>query len=224
MEEKTLAKSYVYEGNVVNLREDKAQIDDGQIVDRVVVEHPGGVGIALEHEDGKFFFVKQYRYAQSEVTLEYPAGKREAGEDDLNTAKREIVEEVGEENAFIFGLSADEVMNYEKNGGYNPRDIYNSNMEIRKVLTQLVNGYYSPENPELFREIYDSLLNQDQYFTLLDFDAYTKAQNKINEAYKDEAAWAKSAILNIAKSGKFTADRTIEQYAQEIWHLEKVVL
>lgn len=97
MEEKTLAKSYVYEGDVVNLREDKAQIDDGQIVDRVVVEHPGGVGIALEDEDGKFFFVKQYRYAQSEVTLEYPAGKREAGEDDLNTAKREIVEEVGYE-------------------------------------------------------------------------------------------------------------------------------
>ena len=142
----------------------------------------------------------------------------------MDGANVEIVEEVGEENAFIFGLSADEVMNYEKNGGYNPRDIYNSNMEIRKVLTQLVNGYYSPENPELFREIYDSLLNQDQYFTLLDFDAYTKAQNKINEAYKDEAAWAKSAILNIAKSGKFTADRTIEQYAQEIWHLEKVVL
>ena len=142
----------------------------------------------------------------------------------MDGANVEIVEEVGEENAFIFGLSADEVMNYEKNGGYNPRDIYNSNMEIRKVLTQLVNVYYSPENPELFREIYDSLLNQDQYFTLLDFDAYTKAQNKINEAYKDEAAWAKSAILNIAKSGKFTADRTIEQYAQEIWHLEKVVL
>ena len=105
----------------------------------------------------------------------------------MDGANVEIVEEVGEENAFIFGLSADEVMNYEKNGGYNPRDIYNSNMEIRKVLTQLVNGYYSPENPELFREIYDSLLNQDQYFTLLDFDAYTKAQNKINEAYKDEA-------------------------------------
>lgn len=99
MEEKTLAKSYVYEGNVVNLREDKAQIDDGQIVDRVVVEHPGGVGIALEDEDGKFFYVKQYRYAQSEVTLEYPAGKREAGEDDLNTAKREIVEEVGYEGS-----------------------------------------------------------------------------------------------------------------------------
>ena len=142
----------------------------------------------------------------------------------MDGANVEIVEEVGEENAFIFGLSADEVMNYEKNGGYNPRDIYNSNMEIRKVLTQLVNGYYSPENPELFREIYDSLLNQDQYFTLLDFDSYVKAQSKVNEAYKDEAAWAKSAILNIAKSGKFTADRTIEQYAQEIWNLEKVVL
>ncbi|MEE1312200.1 MAG: glycogen/starch/alpha-glucan phosphorylase [Lachnospiraceae bacterium] len=142
----------------------------------------------------------------------------------MDGANVEIVEEVGEENAFIFGLSADEVMNYEKNGGYNSRDIYNSNMEIRKVLTQLVNGYYSPENPELFREIYDSLLNQDQYFTLLDFDSYVKAQSKVNEAYKDEAAWAKSAILNIAKSGKFTADRTIEQYAQEIWNLEKVVL
>ena len=108
MEEKTLAKSYVYEGNVVNLREDKAQIDDGQIVDRVVVEHPGGVGIALEDEDGKFFFVKQYRYAQSEVTLEYPAGKREAGEDDLNTAKREIVEEVGYEGT-VYKYTLDEI-------------------------------------------------------------------------------------------------------------------
>ena len=142
----------------------------------------------------------------------------------MDGANVEIVEEVGEENAFIFGLSADEVMEYEKNGGYCPRDIYNGNMEIRKVLTQLVNGYYSPENPELFREIYDSLLNEDQYFTLLDFDSYTKAQDRINEAYKDEAAWAKSAILNISKSGKFTADRTIEQYAQEIWHLEKIDL
>lgn len=142
----------------------------------------------------------------------------------MDGANVEIVEEVGEENAFIFGLSADEVMEYEKNGGYYPRDIYNSNMEIRKVLTQLVNGYYSPENPELFREIYDSLLNEDQYFTLLDFDSYTKAQDRINEAYKDEAAWARAALLNISKAGKFTADRTIEQYAQEIWHLEKIDL
>lgn len=95
--EKTVAQSYVYEGNIVKLREDKAEISDGSVVDRVVVEHPGGVGIALEDEDGKFFFVSQWRYAQSEVTLEYPAGKREEGEDDLNTAKREIVEEVGYE-------------------------------------------------------------------------------------------------------------------------------
>jgi ADP-ribose pyrophosphatase len=97
LNEKTVAQSYVYEGNIVKLREDKAEISDGNIVDRVVVEHPGGVGIALEDEDGKFFFVSQWRYAQSEVTLEYPAGKREEGEDDLNTAKREIVEEVGYE-------------------------------------------------------------------------------------------------------------------------------
>ena len=97
LNEKTVAQSYVYEGNIVKLREDKAEISDGSVVDRVVVEHPGGVGIALEDEDGKFFFVSQWRYAQSEVTLEYPAGKREEGEDDLNTAKREIVEEVGYE-------------------------------------------------------------------------------------------------------------------------------
>lgn len=142
----------------------------------------------------------------------------------MDGANVEIVEEVGEENAFIFGKSADEIMDYEKNGGYNPHDIYNSNMEIRKVMTQLINGYYSPENPELFREIYNSLLNKDQYFTLLDFDSYVAAQEKVNEAYKDESAWAKSAILNIAKSGKFTADRTIEQYAQEIWKLEKIDL
>lgn len=142
----------------------------------------------------------------------------------MDGANVEIVEEAGEENAFIFGLSADEVMEYERNGGYNPRDIYNSNMEIRKVLTQLVNGYYSPENPELFREIYDSLLNQDQYFTLLDFASYAEAQARVNEAYKDEKAWAKAAIINISNAGKFTADRTIEQYATEIWNLEKVVL
>lgn len=97
LNEKTISQNYVYKGNIVNLREDKAQLIDGNIADRVVVEHPGGVGIALEDEDGKFFFVSQWRYAQSEITLEYPAGKREKGEDDLNTAKREIIEEVGYE-------------------------------------------------------------------------------------------------------------------------------
>lgn len=97
LKEKMISKNYIYKGNIVNLREDKAELPDQSITDRIVVEHPGGVGIALEDEDGKFFFVSQWRYAQSEVTLEYPAGKRETGEDDLNTAKREIVEEVGYE-------------------------------------------------------------------------------------------------------------------------------
>ncbi len=142
----------------------------------------------------------------------------------MDGANVEIVEEVGQENAFIFGLSAEEVMEYEKNGGYNPRDVYNANPAIRNVMTQLINGYYSPENPELFRELYDALINRDMYFTLLDFDSYAQAQAKINEAYKDRKAWARAALLNISKAGKFTSDRTIEQYATEIWHLEKIDL
>ena len=146
----------------------------------------------------------------------------------MGGANVEIVEEVGEENAFIFGLSSDEVIKYEQEGGYNPRDIYNIDQDIRIVVTQLVNGYYSPENPELFREIYNSLLDNsggeraDQYFTLKDFRSYEAAQKRVEEAYKDETRWAKSAILNVASSGKFTSDRTIEEYAKEIWHLDKV--
>lgn len=146
----------------------------------------------------------------------------------MDGANVEIVEEVGEENAFIFGLSSDEVIKYEQEGGYNPSDIYNIDQDIRTVVTQLVNGYYSPENPELFREIYNSLLDNsggeraDQYFTLKDFRSYEAAQKRVEEAYKDETRWAKSAILNVASSGKFTSDRTIEEYAKEIWHLNKV--
>ena len=142
----------------------------------------------------------------------------------MDGANVEIVEEVGEENAFIFGLSADEVMEYEKNGGYSPWEVFNNNADIRLVMTQMIDGYYSPENPELFRELHDALLNKDIYFTLLDFDSYAKAQARVNEAYKDRATWAKSAILNISKAGKFTSDRTIEQYATEIWKLEKIDL
>ena len=97
LEEKTLTKHYVYTGPIVNLREDTAEMPDHSVADRILVEHPGGVGIALEDENGKFFFVSQWRYAQSEVTLEYPAGKREKGEDDLTVAKREIAEETGYE-------------------------------------------------------------------------------------------------------------------------------
>ena len=146
----------------------------------------------------------------------------------MDGANVEIVEEVGEENAFIFGLSSDEVIKYEQEGGYNPRDIYNIDQDIRTVVTQLVNGYYSPENPELFREIYNSLLDNnggeraDQYFILKDFRSYEAAQKRVEEAYKDQTRWAKSAILNVASSGKFTSDRTIEEYATEIWHLDKV--
>ena len=146
----------------------------------------------------------------------------------MDGANVEIVEEVGEENAFIFGLSSDEVIAYEHNGQYNPREIYNIDQDVRAVITQLVDGTYSPSNPELFREIYNSLLDRnggeraDQYFILKDFRSYAEAQEKVMKAYMDTAGWAKSAILNVAKSGKFSSDRTIEEYATEIWKLKKV--
>ena len=146
----------------------------------------------------------------------------------MDGANVEIVEEVGAENAFIFGLSSDEVIAYEHNDQYNPKDIYNSDQDIRTVLTQLINGFYSKDNPELFREIYNSLLEKnggeraDQYFILKDFRSYEEAQKRVEKAYRDEAGWARSAMLNTANCGKFSSDRTIEEYAQEIWHLEKV--
>lgn len=148
----------------------------------------------------------------------------------LDGANVEIVEEVGEENVFIFGLTSDEVINYEQNGGYNPMEIFNNDQDIRKVLMQLINGFYAPNDPDMFREIYDSLLNTnnsdraDTYFILKDFRAYMEAQKKVEEAYRDERRWAKSAILNTACSGKFTSDRTIQQYVDEIWHLDKVTV
>ena len=141
----------------------------------------------------------------------------------MDGANVEIVEEVGKDNAFIFGLSAEQVMEYEKNGNYNPRDVYN-NKDVRQVLTQLVNGFYSPENPELFRALYDALLEKDTYFTLLDFDSYKEAHNRIDAAYRDEQHWARTAMLQTASAGKFSSDRTIEEYAKEMWHLEKVTL
>ena len=142
----------------------------------------------------------------------------------MDGAHVEIVEEVGKDNAFIFGLSAEQVMEYEKNGNYNPRDVYNNNQDVRQVLTQLVNGFYSPENPELFRALYDALLEKDTYFTLLDFDSYKEAHNRIDAAYRDEQHWARTAMLQTASAGKFSSDRTIEEYAKEMWHLEKVTL
>ncbi len=146
----------------------------------------------------------------------------------MDGANVEIVEEVGADNAFIFGLSSDEVINYENNGGYNPMDIFNQDSEIRQVLVQLVNGTYSPENPDLFRPLYDSLLSKngfdpaDRYFILKDFRSYADAQKRVDEAYNDADKWAKMVMLNTASAGKFSSDRTIEEYAQEIWHLEKV--
>ena len=146
----------------------------------------------------------------------------------MDGANVEIVEEVGEENAFIFGLSSDEVINYEQNGGYDPMKIFNEDMDVRKVLMQLINGFYAPDDPERFRDIYNSLLNTkstdvaDRYFILKDFRAYIEAQKAVEEAYKDEKRWAKSAILNVANAGKFSSDRTIEEYVKDIWKLKKV--
>lgn len=146
----------------------------------------------------------------------------------MDGANVEIVEEVGIDNAFIFGLSSDEVINYENNGGYDPMQIFNEDMDIRKVLMQLINGFYSPDDPERFRDIYNSLLNiqstdkADRYFILKDFRSYAEAQKRVEEAYKDQEGWVKKAMLNVAHVGKFTSDRTIQEYVDDIWHLEKV--
>ena len=148
----------------------------------------------------------------------------------MDGANVEIVEEVGEENAFIFGLSSDEVIRYENYGGYDPNEIFNNDPDVRRVLMQLINGTYSPHDPELFRTLYNSLLNTlstnkaDMYFILKDFKAYAEAQRKVEATYRNESSWARSAILNVACAGKFTSDRTIKEYVDEIWKLDKVVM
>ena len=196
----------------------------------------------------KVVFIEDYRvsnaewiFAAADVSEQISTASKEAsgtgnmkfmlnGAPTLGTmdgANVEIVEEVGEENAFIFGLSADEVIRYENQGGYYPADYFNNDQDIRRVLMQLINGEYS-HDPEMFRDIYDSLLNTnssdraDTYFILADFKSYAAAQKRVEEAYRDEKRWAKMAILNMASSGKFTSDRTIQQYIDEIWHLDKV--
>ena len=146
----------------------------------------------------------------------------------MDGANVEMAEEVGKENMFIFGVSADEIINLENNGGYNPMDIFNNDQDIRRVLMQLINGYYSPQDPELFRDIYNSLLNTqssdraDTYFILKDFRSYAEAHKKIDQAYRDEKWWARTAMLNTASAGKFSSDRTIEEYVRDIWHLKKI--
>ena len=140
----------------------------------------------------------------------------------MDGANVEIVEEVGSENAFIFGMSSDEVMGYEANGGYNPREIYEQDADIHRVMDQMVDGTYSNGDTETFRELFNSLINQDVYFILKDFRSYAEACEKINEAYRDSKSWNRMAILNTACSGKFSSDRTIEEYVRDIWHLKKV--
>ncbi len=144
----------------------------------------------------------------------------------MDGANIEIVEEAGAENAFIFGMDSDEVIRLQHERSYDPWDIYNTNQDIRRVVTQLINGFYSPENPDLFRIIYDSLLNgggepADQYFILKDFEDYAKSQREVDMAYRNTSRWAKMVMMNTANAGKFSSDRTIEEYATEIWHLSK---
>lgn len=146
----------------------------------------------------------------------------------MDGANVEMVEEMGEENAFIFGMSSDEVIAHEQNRDYNPMEIFNNDPDIRQVLMQLINGFYSGSDTELFRNLYDSLLNTnctpraDTYFVLKDFRSYAQAQERVMHAYRDEKRWAKSAILNVANVGKFSSDRTIQEYVQDIWHLQSV--
>ena len=197
----------------------------------------------------KVVFIENYRvsnaeiiFAASDVSEQISTASKEAsgtgnmkfmlnGALTLGTmdgANVEMVEEVGNSNIFIFGLTSDEVINYEQHGGYNPMDIYNSDGDIRRVLDQLVDGTYSGDNHELFREIYDSLLNTncssraDTFFILKDFRSYAEAQKRVEEAYKDRDNWAKKAIINVANVGKFSSDRTIEDYVKDIWKLDKV--
>ena len=146
----------------------------------------------------------------------------------MDGANVEIVEEVGAENAFIFGLSSDEVISYEQNGGYNPMDIYNSDPDIRRVVDQLVDGTYAKGDKEMYRDLYNSLLNKkssnraDMYFILKDFRSYAETQKKVEEAYRDKEGWAKKALLNTACCGKFSSDRTIREYIEDIWKLDPI--
>ena len=146
----------------------------------------------------------------------------------MDGANVEMAEEVGKENMFIFGMSSDEVIAHEQNRDYNPMDIFNQDQEIRQVLMQLINGFYSGNDTELFRDLYNSLLNTqctqyaDTYFCLKDFRSYAEAQERVEKAYRNEKGWAKLVMLNVAHVGKFSSDRTIQEYVDDIWHLDKV--
>ena len=197
----------------------------------------------------KVVFIEDYRvsnaewiFAAADVSEQISTASKEAsgtgnmkfmlnGAPTLGTmdgANVEIVEEVGLENAFIFGLSSDEVIRYENQGGYNPVDIYNSDGDIKRVVDQLVDGTYANGDTELYRDLYNSLLNTqssdraDTYFILKDFRSYAEAQRKVEEAYRDQDRWSRMALLQTASCGKFTSDRTIQEYVDEIWKLDVV--
>ena len=199
----------------------------------------------------KVVFIEDYRvsnaellFAAADVSEQISTASKEAsgtgnmkfmlnGAPTLGTmdgANVEIVDEVGIENAFIFGLSSEEVINYENHGGYNPTEIYFNDWEIKRVVDQLMDGTYANGDHEMYKDLYNSLLNTqctdraDTYFILKDFRSYAEAQKKVEEAYKDKDRWSKMAMMNTACSGKFTSDRTIEEYVTDIWKLEKVVV
>ena len=148
----------------------------------------------------------------------------------MDGANVEMVQEVGEDNIFIFGMSAQEVIEHEEKRDYNPMEIFNNDQEIRQVLMQLINGFYSQNDTELFRDLYNSLLNTkctqyaDTYFNLKDFRSYAQTQEKVEEAYQDEKRWAKMAMTNVAHVGKFSSDRTIQEYVNDIWHLDRITV
>ena len=197
----------------------------------------------------KVVFIEDYRvsnaewiFAAADVSEQISTASKEAsgtgnmkfmlnGAPTLGTmdgANVEIVDEVGAENVFIFGMSSEEVINYENNGGYHPYEIYQNDKDIHEVLDQLVDGTYANGDPELYKDLYQSLLfgdtgsQADMYFILKDFRSYAEAQKKVEEAYRDTKGWAKMAMTNTAGCGKFSSDRTIQEYVDDIWHLDKI--
>jgi starch phosphorylase len=203
------------------------------------------------HDKIKVVFIEDYRvsiaewiFAAADVSEQISTASKEASGTGnmkfmlngaltigtMDGANVEMYEEVGADNMFIFGMSADEIIAHEQRRDYNPMDVYNNSADVRRVVNQLVDGTYAKTDRELFRELYNSLLNPqqgqvaDRYFILSDFRSYAIAQKKVEEYYKSTAAWAKSAILNVAHVGKFSSDRTIQNYVDDIWHLDKVTV
>ncbi len=231
-----------------------AKASAGYVRAKQIIKLINSVGDVINNDQSiggklKVVFIEDYRvsnaewiFAAADVSEQISTASKEAsgtgnmkfmlnGAPTLGTmdgANVEIVEEVGEENAFIFGLSSDEVMEYEKNGGYNPMDIYNSDPDIRRVVDQLLDGTYAHGDKEMYRDLYNSLLNTksssraDMYFILKDFRSYAEAQKRVEAAYRDKQGWAKKALLNTASCGKFSSDRTIQEYVDDIWKLEPI--